>query len=307
MQVSRPLPAARRSRSRSRTGQAWTAAVCLAPPLLIFGVFNIYPVLYAAWLSLLRWDGLSAGKAFVGLGNYRELLADPGFWNSVRVTFLYTAGVTVLGLAAGLAVALALNRPLFGRTFYRAVYFTPVLTATVAAGVVWGLLFDPVSGMVNLGLRSLGLTGPRWASDPAWALPAVIIVGVWKRLGFNMVIYLAGLQSIPPEYHEAAQVDGAGSWHRFRHITWPLLTPSTVLLTIMSVIDAFQAFDHIFVMTQGGPLGATDVLPLYLYRQGFRLFHLGYAAAVGWVIFLVVFAATLVQWRISRGGGWQRT
>jgi len=287
--------------------QWWTALVCLSPALLVFGIFTIYPVLYAAWLSLLKWDGLSAVKVFVGLENYRLLLSSPDFWNAARVTAIYTVGVTVLGLATGLAVALALNQRLFGRTVYRAVFFTPVMTATVAAGVVWGLLFDPVNGMVNLGLKAVGITGPRWLSDPTWALPAVIAVGVWKRLGFNMVLYLAGLQAIAPEYGEAAAMDGASAWQRFRHITWPLLTPTTVLLTIMSLIDSFQAFDHVYVMTSGGPMGATEVLPLYLYKQGFRLFHLGYASAVGWVIFLVVFVATLLQWRVSGDGGWRRS
>jgi multiple sugar transport system permease protein len=281
------------------------ALFCLLPALVIFAVFYLYPVLYAAWLSLLRWDGLSESRRFVGLANYVTLFTNPEFWNAVRVTAVYTVGVTVLGLAGGLAAAIALNRPLAGRTFYRTVYFTPVVTATVAAAVVWSLLFDPASGIVNMGLRAMGLEGPRWLADPRWALPAVIIVGTWKRIGFNMVIYLAGLQTIPPEYDEAAECDGAGPWQRFRRITWPLLTPTTALLTIMSVIDAFQVFDHVYLMTSGGPMGATMVLPLYLYREGFRLFHLGYAAAVGWAIFLVVFAATLLQWRVT-GGGWQR-
>ncbi|MCL4425672.1 MAG: sugar ABC transporter permease [Firmicutes bacterium] len=295
----------RRTMARNRE-ETVTALICLLPALLVFGLFNIYPALYAAWLSLVKWDGLSTVQIFVGFTNYRTLLADPEFWNSARVTLLYTIGVTVLGLAAGLTVALVLNQRLFGRTLYRAIYFTPVITASVAAGVVWSLLFDPISGMVNLTLKVIGLQGPDWLGDPKWALPAVTLVGIWKRLGFNMVIYLAGLQAIPREYDDAAKVDGASSWQRFRHITWPLLMPTTVLLAIMSVIDAFQAFDHIFVMTFGGPMGATDVLPLYLYRQGFRLFHLGYASAVGWVIFLLVFITTLLQWRFSRFGGWQR-
>ncbi|MGE5589811.1 MAG: carbohydrate ABC transporter permease [Bacillota bacterium] len=301
-----PKPVRLRRRSPQQRDQAWTALLCLFPALVIFGLFNIYPAIWSGWLSLLNWDGLSAVKTFVGFSNYRALFADPEFWNSLRVTALYTVGVTVFGLAAGLLVAVALNRRVVGRTFYRAAYFTPVVTATVAAGVVWALLFDPVNGMVNLGLRQLGLEGPRWLGDPAWALPSVMVVGVWKRLGFNMAVYLAGLQAIPPEYYEAAEVDGASSLQRFWHITWPLLTPTTVLLTIMSVIDSFQAFDHVFVMTSGGPLGATDVLPLYLYRQGFRLYHLGYASAVGWVIFAVVFLATLLQWRLSGEGGWRR-
>lgn len=306
MQVALPRLRPAERRSSYRPGQLRTALICLLPALLIFGVFIIFPVLYATWLSLHKWDGFSVDRTFVGLGNYAALLKDPEFWNAARVTGLYTIGVTVVGVAAGLLVALGLNRRLFGRTAYRALYFTPVITAMVAAGVVWNLLFDPVSGMVNIGLRTVGLHGPNWLGDPGWALPAVMIVGIWKRLGFNMVIYLAGLQAIPATLQEAAAVDGAGPWQRFWAITWPLLTPTTVLLAIMSVIDAFQTFDHIFVMTSGGPLGATEVLPMYLYSQGFRLFHLGYAAAVGWVIFVVIFLATLLQWRLFGGGGWRR-
>ena len=305
MQIAVPLKPAI-TRVPRRRGDLPVALVLLLPALLVFGVFTAYPFLYAAWLSLLDWDGFAARQTFIGLGNYAALLTNDGFWSSFRITIAYTLGVTVLSLAAGLLVALALSQRLFGRTVYRAAYFTPVITATVAAGVVWALLFDPVAGLVNVQLRALGLEGPRWLSDPDWALPAIVIVGVWKRLGFTMVIYLAGLQAIPKSYSEAAAIDGAGAWQRFWRITWPLLTPTTVLLVIMSVIDAFQAFDQVFVMTQGGPLGATDVLPMYLYREAFRLFHLGYAAAVGWVIFLVVFAATVGQWILSRGGGWRR-
>lgn len=291
------------SRSHGYTrDELLAAAVCLFPAVTVFGVFNIFPILYAAYLSLLNWDGLGQAS-FAGLANYLELIRRPDFWNSLAVTAYYAAGVTIFGLMAGLLIALGLNRGVHGLALYRSAYFTPVITATVAAGIVWTYLFDPVNGPVNIGLRALGLKGPNWLAQPEWAMPAVIVVGVWKRLGFNMVIYLAGLQSIPREYHEAAAVDGAGLWAKFRHVTWPLLAPTTVLLAIMSLIDSFQVFDQVYVMTFGGPLGSTEVLGLYLYREAFRLFHLGYAAAVGWVIFFVVFLVTLLQWRVLGSGG----
>jgi multiple sugar transport system permease protein len=293
-------------RRRSRRGQWGTAALLLLPAFGLFAVFTAYPFLYAAKLSLTQWDGLSADQKFVGLGNYRALLHDAEFIHSMKVTAIYTVGVTVASIAIGLVLALALNRKLAGRNVYRTVFFTPVLTATVAAAVVWQLLFDPFTGIVNVGLRQVGAEGPRWLSSPTWALAAVMIVGIWKRIGFTMIIYLAGLQTISPTYYEAARVDGAGSWRQFRDVTWPLLTPITILQLIMAVIDSFQVFDHVYVMTQGGPMGATNVAPLFLYNQGFRIFHLGYAAAVGWVIFLVILAVTLVQWRASKGGGWSR-
>jgi multiple sugar transport system permease protein len=280
--------------------------VLLLPAFGLFAVFAAYPFLYAARLSLTEWDGLTADKRWVGLGNYRGLLHDQEFLHSLKITAIYTGAVTIASIVIGLLLALALNRRLVGRNVYRTIFFTPVLTATVAAAVVWQLLFDPFTGIVNVGLRHGGLEGPRWLSDPSWALAAVIVVGVWKRIGFTMIIYLAGLQTISPSYYEAADVDGANSWRRFWDMTWPLLTPITVLQVIMAVIDSFQVFDHVYVMTQGGPLGATNVAPLFLYNEGFRLFHLGYAAAVGWVLFLATLGAVLIQWRLSRGGGWAR-
>lgn len=298
-------PYGRRWRRGWRQGDLLAALICLLPAAFVFGVFNIFPILYSGYLSLLEWDGLSPQRAFVGLANYLELARSRDFWNSLGVTFYYMVGITILGIAAGLAVALALNRGIRALPFYRAVYFTPVITSTVAAAVVWRYLFDPGSGFVNVTLRSLGLPAPAWLASTLWAMPAVVLVGVWKRLGFNMVVYLAGLQSIPREYHEAAEVDGAGMWARFRYITVPLLAPITLLLVIMSVIDSFLIFDQVFIMTGGGPLGTTDVIGLFLYRHAFRYFEMGTASAVGWVMFAAIFAITLVQWKIF-GFGAQR-
>lgn len=278
----------------------------LGPALALFAVFTAYPFLYAAKLSLTDWEGLGSPQKFVGIANYRALLHDAEFLHSLKVTAIYTVAVTVASIAIGLLLALALNRKLAGRNVYRTLFFTPVLTATVAAAVVWQLLFDPFTGIVDVGLRHVGIDGPRWLSSPSWALAAIVIVGVWKRLGFTMIIYLAGLQTIGPSYYEAADIDGAGPWRQFRDITWPLLRPITVLQVIMAVIDSFQVFDHVYVMTQGGPIGATNVLPLFLYNTGFRLSHLGYASAIGWVIFFVVLLATMLQWRMSKGGEWRR-
>jgi len=283
-------------------GDLLTALICLLPAALIFGVFNIFPILYSGYLSLLNWDGLSPNRIFVGLANYVELARSGEFWKSLGVTLYYMAGITILGIVAGLAVALALNRGIRALPFYRAVYFIPVITSAVAAAVVWRYLFDPGSGFVNVTLRSAGLPAPDWLTNPVWAMPAIILVGVWKRLGFNMVIYLAGLQGIPREYHEAAKVDGAGTWALFRYITLPLLAPLTMLLVIMSVIDSFLVFDQVFVMTGGGPLGSTEVIGLFLYRYAFEYFEMGKASAVGWVMFAVIFAITLIQWKLTAFG-----
>jgi multiple sugar transport system permease protein len=291
----------------NRRGDLSAAALALAPALILFAIFNIYPLVYSGYLSLMEWDGLSPDRTFVQLSNYTEILSSSDFLNALRVTAVYAVGVTVLSVAAGLGVAVLLNAGVRGVTLYRIFYFLPVVTSTVAVAVVWRYLMAPGSGYADVFLRSVGIAPPTpaWLRNPAWALRIVILVGVWKRLGFNVVIYLAGLQSIPKEYYDAAEVDGAGPLERFWHITVPLVAPITLLLVIMSVIDAFLVFDVVYVMTDGGPVGTTEVVGLLLYRQAFRYFNLGTASAMGWVIFAIVFAATLIQWWFfgARGEG----
>lgn len=279
-----------------------TALIFLLPAAVILGVFNFYPALYSLYLSFFEWNGLSPTKDAVGLGNYRRLLTSPEFWNSLRVTALFAGGLTAGSLAIGLFVAVMLNLDIRGRALYRVVYFLPVITPTVAAGVVWKYLFDPSQGVVNRSLASVGIDGPGWLVSPAWALLAVVVVAVWKRVGFNMVIYLAALQGIPRTYYEAAQLDGASSWQTFRFITVPLLAPTTFFLTVTALIEAFQVFDLVYVMTAGGPLGGTDVMGYYLYRYGFRYYELGFASAIAYVMFLLIFIATLIQFRFTRSG-----
>lgn len=283
----------------NRRGDLSAAAIALTPAVLLFALFNLYPLLYSGYLSVMEWDGFSPDKDYVGLGNYKALYESSTFRNALTVTFTYTAGVTLLGVVLSLLVAVLLNSGIRGQNIYRLVYFLPVVTSTVAAAVVWRYLMNPGTGYADVLLRDLGLTppSPSWLRNPDWALRIVILVGVWKRLGFNIVIYLAGLQNIPKEYYEAATVDGAGGWDRFRRITIPLIAPITLLLVIMSIIDSFLIFDVVYVMTDGGPVGTTEVVGLLLYRQAFRYFNLGTASAMGWVIFAIVFVITLIQWK----------
>ena len=273
--------------------------LALAPALILFVAFNIYPLLYSGALSLMEWDGFSPDRRFVGLDNYEEIFSSPNFTSSLKVTVTYTLGVTGLGVALSLVLAVLLDSDVRGQNIYRVVYFLPVVTSTVAAAVVWRYLMSPGTGYADVFLRDIGIRppSPTWLRNPTWALRVVIVVGMWKRLGFNIVIYLAGLQNIPREYYEAAKVDGAGVLARFRYITVPIISPITLLLVIMSVIDSFMIFDVVYVMTEGGPLGSTEVVGLLLYRQAFRYFNLGTASALGWVIFAIIFTATLVQWR----------
>lgn len=302
MHASRPLPVPR-SQRRPREARSWpTALLFLLPAIAILGTFNVYPALYSLYLSFFEWNGFTPNRDWVGGGNYAKLLAAPEFWNSLKVTGLYAGGVTLTSLALGLIVAVLLNQPLRGRTFYRVLYFLPVITPTVAAGVVWKYLFDPTQGAVNDLLGSVGIHGPNWLVDPNWALLAVIIVGVWKRVGFNVVVYLAALQGVPRSYYEAAQIDGATPWQQLRYVTVPLLAPTTFFLVITSLIEAFQVFDLVYVMTAGGPLGSTDVFGFYLYREGFKYSQLGFASAIAYVMFALIFLATVVQFRLNKGG-----
>ncbi len=281
-----------------------TALIALLPALLVLGIFSIYPILYSGYLSLHDWDGFSPERNFVGLQNYLDLFNSAQFWHSLQITLIYVVSITVLSSVGGLFIALLLNSGIRGVTFYRIIYFIPVVTATVAAATVWRYLLDPGSGLVNTLLRQIGVQGPAWLTDPRFALLAVILVGVWKRVGFNMVIFLAGLQTVPRAYYEAAMVDGANTRAQFRYITLPMLAPTTLLVAIMSLIDAFLVFDTVFVMSNGtgGPVGSTEVLGFILWREAFRYFNLGDASAVGWILFLIVLIVTALQWRVFGTG-----
>jgi len=290
------------------SAEARIAYLAILPALAVLGIFTIYPILYSGYLSLNDWNGFTPQMTPVGIQNYLDWFQSPVFWHSLSVTTVYVIGLTVFSVIGGLAVALLLNTGIKGMTIYRIIYFIPVVTATVAAATVWRYLLDPGSGLVNTTLRSIGIQGPAWLTDPSWAMPAVILVGTWKRVGFNMVVFLAGLQTIPRVYYEAGMVDGATKWQVFRYITLPLLSPITLLVAIMTLIDAFLVFDTVFVMSNGtgGPVGSTEVMGFLLWREAFRYFNLGDASAIGWILFIIVLIVTLVQWKLfgrsARGG-----
>jgi multiple sugar transport system permease protein len=284
--------------TRLRRSDIPTALLFLLPSLLVLGVFNFYPIAEVFRLSLFKWDNLSKVKTFIGLDNFISLFQSERFWNSMKVTGEYTIVVTAVSIFLGLVLAVLLNnRLLLGKSFWRSMFFLPIVTPTVAAAMVWILLFNPGFGLVNVVLRSLGLNGLNWLADTTWALPTVMSLGVWRRLGFNLVLYLAALQSISQEYYESAEIDGANAWHRFIDITVPLLRSTTILLVIMGVIDSFLVFDQVMVLTRGGPGDATEVIGMFMYTNSFSLFKLGYGAAISVVMFVVVALFTLLQWR----------
>lgn len=284
---------------------AW-AWLFLSPALVLFALVVVYPFLSAFWLSLHDWPALGQ-KEFIWFDNYRRMWADPLFWRSLRVTLTWTAGVVPATAVLGLAVALLLNDTrVAGRNAWRTVYFIPVMTNMVAASFVWRWLFEPTQGVINHFVRTLGLPAPGWLADTTWALPAMMVVGVWKQVGFAMVILLAGLQTIPRAFHEAAEIDGASRWQRFFHVTLPLLNPTVVFLAVMLVINALRVFTIPYVMsaggftnqTPGGPLDSTRVFVLHIYDLAFRKFDLGYASASSFALLLLILAVTLVQMRL---------
>lgn len=272
----------------------------LAPDLAGTLVFAVGPVLAALALGLFAWDILTPPR-FVGLDNYRTLLLDdPVFRQVLFNTSTYVLGTVPVRTALALLLAIALNQQLHGLSVFRAAYFLPTITSAVAAATVWRWIYEPNFGLLNSLLYAIGVQHPpTWLSSPAWAMPALIVLGVWQGLGFQMVIFLAGLQGIPAHLYEAAAIDGADWWARFRHITLPLISPTTFFVLIISVIGSYQVFDSAFVLTEGGPGYATTTLVYYIYEYAFQFFKMGYAAAMAWILFAIVFVLTVLQFRLQ--------
>ena len=289
------------SRERYNREEVVTAALFLLPALAVLGIFVIYPIFSAGFISLTSWNGFSPVKEFIGLDNYVRLAQDPAFWNSLLVTCLYAFGVCVLSVASGLIVALLLDAPLRGRGFYRGVYFLPAVTSSVAAAIVWRYMLDP-SGFVNTVLEQVGIQGPDWLQDRWLALGALTLLTVWKNVGFNAILYLTALQALPEGVFEAAQMDGASFAKRIRYMTLPLLAPMTFFVVVQALITAFQSFDLVYVLTGGGPQGGTEVLGMFMYQQAFRLSDFGYGTAIAFVTLFLVLGVTLVNWRASGSG-----
>jgi multiple sugar transport system permease protein/sn-glycerol 3-phosphate transport system permease protein len=292
-------PAQRRGPTRAERREWLLFAALVAPNLLLFTAFTYWPLIYNGYLSFVRWDMLAPVKTWVGLANYRELLTSPAFGGILLNTLVFTAATVALICGLGLLLALLLNQPLRGRNSVRAVVFSPVMLSGAAIGLVWVYIFDPRYGLLDVFIRGAGLQSPNWLLDPAWAMAAVIIVHVWKNLGYAVVIFLAGLQAIPRELYEAAVVDGAGAGARLRHITLPGLSPVLFFLLLTTTLTGFQAFDIIKVMTDGGPVDATTTLIYYLYQEGFVGFNAGRAGVAAVLLFLIMLAFTVVQLRTS--------
>ena len=271
----------------------------LAPNLILLGVFVLFPLAWAVVISFQTTDGFGTGT-FVGFDNYARLAGDGQFWRATANTLLFTAIVTPVSMGLGLAAAVLMNSVLPARGLFRSVLILPMAISGVATALIGVLVFDENNGILQKLITTIGLPPVPWQSGQAAAFASVVLVTLWWRVGFNMLIYLAGLQGISPELYEAAKLDGAGGIQRFRYLTVPLVGPSSFFLLILNVIYSFQVFDLVFVMTGGGPQNATSVLVTYAYQNGFVTRDQGYAAAIGMVLLLITLAFTAVRWRLSR-------
>ncbi|HRF47737.1 MAG TPA: sugar ABC transporter permease [Anaerolineales bacterium] len=271
----------------------------LLPSLSGLAVFSLTPILASLGLTLFDWDLLTPPR-FIGLDNFSELFTSDDFWAALGHTLYFIAGYIPLVLVLALGLALILNQKLRGIMLYRAAFYLPVVSAWVAVALLWKWIFNPKFGLVNYLLGLIGIAGPGWLFDPNWAMPAIILTSVWKDIGFVMVMFLAGLQGIPADYYEAAAIDGADRWQSFWSITRPLLAPTTFFALIISLINSFQVFDQVWIMSGGGPAGATTVLVEQIVKNAFSYSRMGYASALSWVLFLLVFAATAVQMRLQQ-------
>ncbi len=279
--------------------QARVVALFVGPSLLGLVLFTLGPLLASLGISLTSWDLLTPPQ-FVGFANFTELLGSADIRDALLHTLIYIAIYLPVVLVLGLLLAILLNRPLRGLQFYRTAFFMPVVSSWVAVSLMWKWLLNPAFGLVNYLLGLLHLPQPGWWADPHWALPAVIIASIWKDLGFVMVLLLAGLQNIGRQYYEAARVDGAGAWSRFLNITIPLLSPSIFFVVVISLINSFQVFDQVWVMTGGGPGGASSVLVEQIVQNAFSYSRMGYASALSWLLFAIIFGITALQFSMQK-------
>jgi multiple sugar transport system permease protein len=287
-------------------GAGRAAWVLLAPALLLIGFFFLLPVAAAAILSFTDFDiyavGDPANTRWIGLANYATLLGQPVFWRALANTCYFALVGGPLSVLVALGAALMVNaRVVRYKSLFRTIYFAPFVTTLVAVALVWRYLYHPQYGLLNYALGAIGLGPIDWLGDPRWAMPAIIGLAVWKNFGYSMLILIAGLQSIPQELYEAAELDGAGDWTRFRYVTLPLLRPALVFVGVITTIGYLQLFAEPYVMTQGGPVRSTTSLVLLMYEEAFRWWRIGYGSAIAFVLFVIVLVATLLQLRLQRG------
>jgi multiple sugar transport system permease protein len=307
----RPRPRFRReTRPANRRGlpariwKARSAYVFLLPGILIFSVFTLAALIFAIYLTFHRWSIIEPDKPFVGLSNYRDMIHDKQFTQSVLNTIYFSGASVPISMAIGLLLALLVNLPLRFRALFRTAFYLPVVTPFVVSAILWKWLYNGDYGLFNYYLlKAHIIDGPLlWLSDKNLAMPAVILMSVWAGTGFSMVVYLAGLQTIPEELYESARLDGANAWQRLRYVTIPMLRPTTLFLLVMGIIGSLQVFTQIFVMTNGGPVNRTTTMVYYMYLWAFKYFDMGYASTLAFALFLMLLVFTALQLRFTRQG-----
>lgn len=277
-----------------RSREARIGYAFVLPALVLFIIFRVGPTLAGLVLSFM--DYRIRQSHFVGLENFNRLFADPIFWESLRVTLTYVVITVPLTTVVALMMALLVNQPVRWQSFFRSAFFLPYVTSLIMAGIIWVAVYGP-SGPINAVLAMLGLPTANWLEQPGSVLPAIAVMSVWKNFGYSMMVLLSGLLAIPGEYYEAAEIDGASSWRKFTAITLPLIKPTLFFVVVIETIGAFQVFDAVYVMTNGGPVRASYTLVYMLYDQGFKFFNFGMASAIGVVIFVIILVISLIQRR----------
>lgn len=281
------------------------AYLFLAPALSAIFIFFFLPVIAAFIISFTDFDIYTLGDwstlRFVGFSNYLKLFDDPLFWQSLQNTFYYVIVAGPLSIAASLGAALMLNSSLIKfKGIFRLSYFMPVVTTLVAVAIVWRFIYHPKFGILNYILSFIGINPVDWLGDPVWAMPSIILMSVWKNFGYNMIIFIAGLQNIPEDLYEAASIEGASGWQKFKSITLPMLAPTTLFITVITMIGFFQIFAEPYVMTQGGPLNKTLTIVQYMYQEGFRWWNMGYSSSIAFVLFFIIFISTMIQLKLQK-------
>jgi len=291
-------------KEKYRTGIS-AAYLFLTPALVSIIVFFFIPVISAFIISFTDFDIYSLGSysnlRFIGLRNYIDLFNNPLFWTSLKNTFYFVLVASPLSICVSLGAALLLNSKLVRfKAIFRLAYFIPVVTTLVAVAIVWRFIYHPRFGILNYLLGFIGINPTDWLGDPFWAMPSIILMSIWKNFGYNMIIFVAGLQNIPEHLYEAAVLEGANNWQQFKKITLPMLAPTTVFISIITMIGNFQLFAEPYVMTQGGPLNKTLSVVQYMYQEGFRWWNMGYSASIAFVLFIIIFAGTMIQLKIQK-------
>lgn len=289
-----------RSLHHTRRHEERVAWLFVAPVALGILIFQVYPVIFSLYISFTRWNFLTPPR-WIGVKNYVDLFTtDRVFLKALGNSAIYAAGTVMPGLALALIFAVLLNQNIRGRTLYRAVYFVPVVVTSVSIAILWTWIYEPSFGILNYLLKQVGIKGPTWLGSTRWAMPSLIIMGVWQGLGYNIVIFLAGLQSISQDYYDAAAIDGASGPRAFWYITLPLLSPVTFFVLVLSMIGGLQVFNSVYVMTGGGPANSTITLVPYIYQQAFSFQSIGPASAIAYCLFLIVLTLTAINFSLQK-------